>query len=395
MTAATTALRQYNPALTSIRGLLALWVVIYHAHLYLHDYLRLPFSYSVLGTFTEKGYLAVDAFFLLSGFILSHVYHHRLTLPTPAKALYLYWWARVGRIFPLHGVVLTAYVTVQLAFNGLADNVSNALFLQQAKTMLLLNYLLLQNWPGINAFSWNATTWSLSTEWFMYFLFPLVLPVIQAIHSQRLLVGCGVVLFGLYHILSHYTGGHTLSMDITTGSLSLARCGLGFLLGTVLFQVLATLPPVGRRVLQQPALGWWLLVAIVASTTVLPLGDWFTVLAMATFIAHLTFQDGAVYHLLCRKPLYWLGEISYSVYLTHVFCFFVLLNLLSLLPVRELPSAWVVTASQVVLLVVILGLSHLTYRFVEVPCREAVKQFALRTLSWKKPWKNPLLDALR
>lgn len=61
------------PALTPLRGIAALWVVLYHycgTAQYLPNLDITPHSYIV-----SKGYLAVDIFFMLSGFVMAHVYH--------------------------------------------------------------------------------------------------------------------------------------------------------------------------------------------------------------------------------------------------------------------------------------------------------------------------------
>ncbi|WP_042694571.1 acyltransferase [Azospirillum sp. B506] len=66
---------QTNPrhlhSLTPLRGIAALWVVLYHYSFQYFPNLH-PDSYTHL---VQKGYLAVDLFFMLSGFVLTHVYH--------------------------------------------------------------------------------------------------------------------------------------------------------------------------------------------------------------------------------------------------------------------------------------------------------------------------------
>ena len=61
------------PSLTPLRGIAALWVVFYHyggTAQYLPNLDITPHSYVI-----SKGYLAVDMFFMLSGLVMTHVYH--------------------------------------------------------------------------------------------------------------------------------------------------------------------------------------------------------------------------------------------------------------------------------------------------------------------------------
>ena len=58
--------------LTPLRGIAALWVVLYHycGQSVFRIWTLLHYSSSI-----SKGYLAVDIFFMLSGFVMTHVYH--------------------------------------------------------------------------------------------------------------------------------------------------------------------------------------------------------------------------------------------------------------------------------------------------------------------------------
>lgn len=75
--------------LTSLRIVAAIWVLIYH----FRDHLGLDVDRLGL---VAKGYLGVDLFFILSGFILSHVYLSRWEARTFHYGSFL--WARLSRI---------------------------------------------------------------------------------------------------------------------------------------------------------------------------------------------------------------------------------------------------------------------------------------------------------
>src|SRR5690242_13441536 len=97
-------------SLTPMRGMAALWVVLYH---YGSQYLPALQA----GRYThllDKGYLAVDLFFMLSGFVLTHVYWRAFT--GPVRGSYgKFLLARVARLYPLHLFVLSLFIATALA----------------------------------------------------------------------------------------------------------------------------------------------------------------------------------------------------------------------------------------------------------------------------------------
>jgi peptidoglycan/LPS O-acetylase OafA/YrhL len=78
-----------NIPLTSIRGLLAIWVVGHHWFF--------SISNPVLNNFFGYAYYSVDIFFILSGFVLTLIYKN--IIPTSIPKFYL---KRILRVFPLH-----------------------------------------------------------------------------------------------------------------------------------------------------------------------------------------------------------------------------------------------------------------------------------------------------
>ncbi len=146
-----------NP-LTSLRFFAAAWVVLYH---YWPNLGARP-------ALVAKGYLGVELFFVLSGFILSHVY-----LDSVADGRFRYGgflWARLARLYPLHLATLAAIAVVALMAQA-AGHVfdSNVLNLPS----LPANLLLVQAWGLAPQAAWNHPSWSISAEWFAYLLFPL------------------------------------------------------------------------------------------------------------------------------------------------------------------------------------------------------------------------------
>ena len=122
-------------ALTGARGLAAWLVVLYHIRLSIAGLPQAALD------ILAKGYLAVDFFFLLSGFVIWLTWHERLRVQGVA-GIGPFLRKRIARIWPLHVVVLAGAVALALVFvaTGRADPVDYPF------ARLPLDILLLQNW---------------------------------------------------------------------------------------------------------------------------------------------------------------------------------------------------------------------------------------------------------
>lgn len=84
------------PSLTPLRGVAALWVVLYHycgTAQFLPNLDITPHSYLI-----SKGYLAVDMFFILSGFVMAHVYRRTFSESVSKHIAAFLWHASHGSI---------------------------------------------------------------------------------------------------------------------------------------------------------------------------------------------------------------------------------------------------------------------------------------------------------
>jgi peptidoglycan/LPS O-acetylase OafA/YrhL len=98
------------PSLTPLRGIAALWVVVFHYCWHLPALHVDRYTGAVY-----KGYLAVDLFFMLSGFVISHVYRRVFARQLTGQGYLDFLKARVARIYPLHLTVLLLFVATALA----------------------------------------------------------------------------------------------------------------------------------------------------------------------------------------------------------------------------------------------------------------------------------------
>jgi peptidoglycan/LPS O-acetylase OafA/YrhL len=148
------------PALTGLRFLLALWVILHHLtgpdQMLAAAALRLPTAIHAL---IRGGYLAVTTFFVLSGFVLARSYNFTRW---NGKSLLRYGAGRFARVYPVYGLSL-AVVTPFI----LSDHTPGK------APLVAAHGLLLQGWMGHLPVSWNTPAWSLSCEIFFYLSFPL------------------------------------------------------------------------------------------------------------------------------------------------------------------------------------------------------------------------------
>ena len=171
------------PALTSIRGVLAFWVVIYH---FWNDLILLfPFC-EYLTPIVINGHLAVPAFFILSGTVLSLNYFDKFDKFSFTKYK-SFLQSRLARIYPLHlftlfivllMVIVSIYKEYDIDFNGYTP------------LQFLENLFLIQTWDPNFVLNWNYPSWSISSEWFAYLAFPafifLLKPVTKNVTVHRL-----------------------------------------------------------------------------------------------------------------------------------------------------------------------------------------------------------------
>jgi peptidoglycan/LPS O-acetylase OafA/YrhL len=298
------------PALTGIRGLAAWFVVLYHIRLgaapHLPDWANFILS---------KGYLAVDLFFMLSGFVLWLNYSDRLRR-NGLKAVPKYLGRRVARVWPLHLFMLAAMVI----FASLVAATGELNPAHYPWAELPLHVLLIHNWGFTNGLTWNDPAWSISGEAAAYLLLPLlVLAVDWRRFSPAWAIAALVLLVFLLSGIMGWKGATLLGDDIPR--FGLLRAVTEFTMGTIVCAL-------WRIWCARPGRAAGLAAALVAAALLLA----FTTLAPETLVVPM-FLAGLLLALaltadrpgnpLAARPTYYLGEISYSTYLVHFLLYIV------------------------------------------------------------------------
>jgi peptidoglycan/LPS O-acetylase OafA/YrhL len=334
------------PVLTALRGIAAWWVVLYH----FREATGLP-ERDLLMRLLGQGYLAVDFFFILSGFVIFISYERKFLRPS-WHAYGSFLWRRIARIYPLHFVILCAFIANPLAIHLFSS--ARAGDVRYDPLYFLASLVLVQNWGGFTDVAWNIPAWSISAELAAYLLFPWILMAVAksckglAAHFA----GAAAIAAALAGIFST-TGCANIGDDIP--GLGAIRCILEFSLGVIAGQLFR-----GFRATLDMVAVWNILAAglLLIAMVLLRLPN-YTVVPLAFFLAILGLASTPMQNIpaLSSRTLVYLGEISYSTYLVHYL----------VKDWTKFLSPTIGPPSFVIYVLVVLAASALLYHCIELP----------------------------
>jgi peptidoglycan/LPS O-acetylase OafA/YrhL len=170
-------------ALESLRGIAALCVALFHYP-----------SSSIL--FFEKGFYAVNFFFILSGFVISYNYSNRIN---KLNDLIQFQIKRFYRLYPVHIFVLVLIFLIQTAkyfvirYTDLSYG-SEAFGSRYTIKDFFANLFLIHSIFNFSYWlSWNPASWSISTEFYTYIIFALIFLIFRI--YKFLFIISAVILF--------------------------------------------------------------------------------------------------------------------------------------------------------------------------------------------------------
>lgn len=355
-------------ALTSLRGIAAILVVLYH---YTGNFLpNLDVSQST--SFIAKGYLWVDLFFLLSGFVIMHAYGHRFSSRIEWLPFKAFVFNRIARLYPLHLTILAAFVLLELAraalmHAGVGDLRRDAFGGSNNLPALAEHVLMLQGMGLQTGLTWNGPAWSIGAEWLSYLLFPALAVLLFDTRWRYRLLVCSAGILGLAAISD---GGRNLDVTYDFGAF---RCLFQFSMGAILFQVYRC----GRMCWLYNDMAFVVIAAIVLGLMHVGAMDLLLPPAFALLILALAGNRDHVAAVLSVTPLRFIGTISYSIYMSHM----LVLDAVQLASRalwgddfgRPLDAPASLLAL-VVLVPLLLLLSAGLYRSIELPIRQALKE---------------------
>ena len=366
MTTQTLNLQKSKPhyqILDGLRGVAALLVVVFHV---LEGYTHGDFTVQII----NHGYLAVDFFFLLSGFVLGYAYDDRWGTMT----LKDFFKRRVVRLQPM--IIIGTFIgAILFYFQGSPTLGWDVASVPVWKVILvmLIGFTLLPVGKGLDIRGWtemhplNGAAWSLFFEYIANIVYALFLRRTSKIVLTLLTVAAaGVTIFyALTNARGNMIGGWSIS-DLEQLKIGFIRLAFPFLAGLLMARICKI-----RYIKNAFLLSGLLLTACLAMPYLG--GDdhlinrWYEIICLIILFPAIIWigAGGKVEGAKANKFCKFLGDISYPLYITH-------------LPVLYVYMAWIANNDLTIanswcygLLVVIISIliAYTSMRFYDLPVR--------------------------
>ncbi|MCS3501741.1 peptidoglycan/LPS O-acetylase OafA/YrhL [Bradyrhizobium japonicum] len=298
--------------------------------------------------------LFVDLFFVISGFVIAHVYLGKVgTLSEYGTFLQ----RRVGRLMPLHWLTLAASIIVWSGFVALGKAGNHQPSFEArciAETALLLNAMLVCG----NGISFSSVSWSIGAEMVMYLMFPLF--AWAAVRSRLgLLATASLALVAMIVFDLSQNAIDRSWVDVWPPFRALPS----FMIGICLFYFRdgIQIPAPGRMLLLAKTL---LLISMITHTHhLISLG--LVYIVAVTAVA----ADRAVAPALVKR-LAPLGQLTYSIYMWHSLVILIVMNAIADKLFQVSPGVMVVFC--MVSWLIIFAVSYFSYFVIETPARRYI-----------------------
>jgi peptidoglycan/LPS O-acetylase OafA/YrhL len=313
----------------------------------------------------QHGYLRVDLFFILSGFIITHVYGRHI-VPLRAKNLLIFLWHRFIRLYPAHATVLIVLVALVVTALHLGIPINSKMGWNFRD--LPWQFLMLHAWGFTETASWNTPSWSISAEWFAYLVFPASALAVFSL-APRAALAFAVLSLAVLAIVFEASGSSIGSAFIGLPALTRVECE--FVCGMLIQYATARggAPWLSERIADLFAVGGLFGFIIAAA---LDVSDYLLILLLAVLIFGLARSGPVGRALFARPSVVWIGEISYSIYLVHFLVLLVLRHAgdkLHLIPATIAGS----TAAFLIAIVVVIAAACVLFYAIEHPTRRRLR----------------------
>jgi peptidoglycan/LPS O-acetylase OafA/YrhL len=332
------------------RGLAALSVLIWHYQHFFYSTAGVGFSstnrpvqpfYGMLWPFYEHGGLAVEFFWVLSGFVFAATYLGR---PFDGVSFFV---NRFARLYPLHLITLVLVALLQYLSWRLVGHFQ--IYPQNDAYHFGLNLLMAQWWGLQRGFSFNAPTWSISVEVVIYAAFLGCLPGLKKAPLPRATV----------------CAAGSLLLIVAGYDYFLVQCAMFFFLGVACYTLLE------RSV-------WAALGVSILAIFGFAISRWFhqgaTLYEMAMFFSSLILLASSLDTMIKIRNarLDWFGDATYGTYLLHIPIQITVITTLEFVGVSRSDiavQAWFFLA----FILTVFGLAVVVFRWIEKPAQNLVK----------------------
>lgn len=339
--------KQHFEILDGLRGIAALAVVTFH----FMEWVYADASQNFIG----HGFLAVDFFFCLSGFVIGYAYDDRV-----AKiGLFEFFIARIIRLHPLvvAGSVLGLLAFLFDPFGGHPELYSSGKIILSFFCSILLIPLPVIADRGYNLFSFNAPAWSLFWEYIANIVYAFVLYRIGRSFLLLLTILSAVAICFVGYQSGNLLGGWS-GPTFWDGS---ARISYSFLAGLLIYR---------SNWIIKNKLGFMGLALLLLLAFIMPFSKWnwlsepLVVLFYFPFLIAL--GAGATLAPGLKKACLFSGKISYPLYMTHYAVLWMFGNYYASHKPDTMQVALIIIAG----LILLVGTAYLVMIFYDIPVRK-------------------------
>ena len=340
--------------ITFTRFIAAIAIIIFHS-----GTAAFPFNHESVSLILKNANVGVSYFFTLSGFIMMLAYAGNDNIDLP-----IYYKSRFARIAPSYYVALALFVPFIVQKWATYDYWG-----------IFLNLTMLQAWVPSKALSINQPGWSVSVEMLFYLLFPMLFNHVYQRKKLWLILLWGMVLFFVSQWLHHAL----LDWDISDGFgssshninyffplMHLNEFVMGNIAGIFYLRYMSH---------RDRPNGPWIILSVVALLGVLkfPTGlsmhNGLLVLVFIPLILFIASDDGIFSRLLSLRPLVFLGEISFGIYILQV----PFANIFYRILLRyNITDKNIIFYTYLIMLCLLAGLN---FKYIETPLRKRINAF--------------------
>jgi len=345
-------------ALTGIRGIAALWVLVLH---FRGELTALLPSFSFFKPIYSIGHYGVDLFFILSGFIITYVYARDGVYTFSLTGIKSFLHKRFARVYPNYITTLAIYAAMVFLASVLQLQIHG----QYGWGEFALHALLLNAFPFADSGAWNYPAWSVSAEFFGYLLiFPLCMLLIKKTSVRKYGVLLSFLLLALHLSL--------INLEYIQKWSPLTQIVFQFTIGSLLY---VGLKHSKTFVKQCTRYSDYLFLVVVVSLFILhdSIYEWVShtllIMYIPILLVSLFHEKGGIHYILSRRLFHHLGVISYALYISHSIVQKVTKVIIPAQAYAE-GSLFIRLSLFIALPLMCVIIAALLYHFVEEPCRK-------------------------
>ena len=358
-----------------MRGIAALLVALFHFEMAIARFVP-----AKLTMFFEKCYLMVDLFFIMSGFIILHVYKDDFAYHIKGNSFKKYIIARFARIYPLHFFAMLLLVTLVITFSP-HGTYPNAI---ENPWAIPTGFLLLHSYYIHNIYTWNIPSWSISAEWAAYLLFPFLA---LFLNKKKL---SALILFVIFIIAAYVSIMYLLprknylypSIPVphnlnTTYDYGFLRGIAGFMTGMLVYKLYQC--SLLKGIFHKDIFAATIILLLVLAMH-FAVSDAYCIILFAALVFVFALNNGYLHACCNNKFAQYIGKISYSIYMMQIFLQEPFSKGLRLPGVvgfgrgKQNIEFFDGLGYFFIYLVLLLAISSITYYTIEQPCRKWINR---------------------